>query len=280
MPECPIDGRPTETVLCPGCLDALRAELRQVPWLVRQLTITLTRQSRAGDRNGPRASERPLVFDLNASIDLETLRDGLGHWATQIAQRRGVTVDSPHTPDGYARWLLRWTSEIAGHPDAAELADDITAMTKAARRTIDRAPDLRYLGPCDTCGHDLYAPVHAEHVDCHGEVRILDDTTGEELPPAPCDASYEIASRRIWLLEQAVDQLRTANQLAYELPWIAGVTITAARIGMWAKRGKVTVYLPHPKDERQAQRFRVGEIIEHARAMAVEQANGRASGAA
>lgn len=279
MPDCPIDARPTDTVLCPGCLDQVRTELRQVPWLTRQLDITLTRQARTGDRNGPRSTDHPLPYHHGASVDIESLRDGLAYWAGQVAQRRGVTVDTPHSPPGYARWLLRWPSEIAGHPDAAELHGDVLALTHAARRTIDRHPDLRYLGPCDTCGHDLYATVHAVTVDCQGDLAPVDAASGDLLPSLPCEAVYEIAPRRIWLLEQAADQLRTARQLSFELPWIAGVTVTAERIGMWAKRGKVTIYLPHPLDERQAQRFRVGEIIEHARAMAVEQ-NSRVSGAA
>lgn len=270
MPDCAVCTRPAPDVnLCGGCLDTLKGELRAVPWLTAQLEVTLTRQSRAGDRNGPRSAERPLPFDWDASVDLESLRDGLAHWCRDIAQRRHVTLDTPHTPTGYARWLLRWPTEIAAHPDAGELHGDTLALTKAARRTIDRHPDLRYLGPCDQCGADLYAPVHAEVVDCHGE-----HDNGE-----PCEAVYDIPARRAWLLEQAVDQLRTARQLAYELPWITGITINAKLIGMWAVRGKLTRYLPHAKDPDQATRFRVGEVIEVARMMAVER-QAKASGAA
>jgi len=264
VPECQIDGRPTDVSLCRSCVEDLLVELRSVDWLTRQLTVTLTRQARVGERNGPRSADRPLPYHHGASVDLESLRDGLAMWAREVADRRQVTLDAPHTPQGYARWLLRWPSELASHPDAAELHGDITGLTRAARRTIDRHPDMRFLGPCDHCGTDLYAPVHADTVACLEE---------------GCDATYPIPERRAWLLEQAADQLRTARQLAYELPWIAGVTITAERIGMWAARGKVTRYLPHPQDERQASRFRVGEIIEHARKMATEQAT-RHSGAA
>lgn len=270
VPDCSVCTRPAPDVnLCGGCLDVLKSELRAVRWLTTQLEITLTRQSREGERNGPRSSERPLPFDWNASVDLESLRDGLAHWARDIAGRRHVTLDAAHTPDGYARWLLRWPSEITGHPDAGELHGDICALTKAARRTIDRHPDWRFLGPCDTCGADLYAPVHAERVDCHGE---HDDGT-------PCEASYDIPSRRAWLLEQAADQLRTARQLAYELPWIAGIVINAKLIGMWAVRGKLTRYLPHAKDPDQVTRYRVGEVIEMARKMAVDK-HASVSGAA
>jgi hypothetical protein len=264
VPDCVIDGRPTDTALCRSCLDGLLVELRSVTWLVRQLTITLTRQARVGERHGSRSAETPLPFHHGASVDLESLRDGLSAWAREVAQRRGVTLDADPSPTALARWLLRWPTELASHPEAAELHGDITELTRAARRTIDRSPELRYLGPCDACGADLYVPVHAVVATCRGE---------------DCDAAYAVADRRAWLLEQAADQLRTARQLSNELPWIAGVKITAEQIGMWAVRGRVTKFLPHPQDERRAARFRVGEIIEHARKMATERA-ARHSGAA
>ena len=269
MPDCVIDQRPTDSALCHSCLDQLRGELRAVRWLAAQLTITLTRQAVGGDRNGPRSAERPLPFHLAASVDLESLRDGLAAWCRDIAQRRHVTCDASHTPDGYARWLLRWPSELAGHPDAAELHGDILALTRAARRTIDRHPDLRYLGPCDACGSELYVPSFATHATCRGE---HEDTT-------PCDAVYEVEPRRIWLLEQAVDQLRTARQLSAELPWVSGIQVSAKLISMWATRGKLTTYGPHPRDERQAARYRVGEVVDVARKMAVDR-HAKTTGAA
>lgn len=268
MSDCQACARPvSDARLCRGCIDQLNGELRQVPWLVEQLTITLTRQARVGTRNGRRGTETPLVFHLAASVDLETMRDGLHMWAQAVATQRGVTVDATHTPDAYAAWLLRWSGEVAQHAAADELLGDVLSMTKAARRTIDLAPELRYVGPCDGhraiiddtigCGKDLYASLNAFTVTCH--------TDG-------CTAEYNIETRRIWLLEQAIDQLRTTTQLSRELPWIAGITINAKLIGMWAARGKLTAYLPHARDARKASRYRVGEVIEVARAMAQDQA--------
>ena len=95
MTECAVDGRPSsDAFLCHGCLDALKVELRAIPWLVEQLEVTLTRQARVGRRNGPRSTERPLPFHVNAAVDLETLRDGLGMWATTVAEVRALRVDA------------------------------------------------------------------------------------------------------------------------------------------------------------------------------------------
>jgi hypothetical protein len=254
--ECSIDGRPADSAfLCRGCLDALKAELRSVAWLVEQLGITLTRQARVGQRNGPRSAETPLPFHLRASVDLETLRDGLGMWALAVAERRGVALDAAATPAAFAAWLLRWAGEVAQHPDAAELHGDVLAMTEAARRTIDLPPQRHYCGPCDLCGEDLYVGQLAKVVTCRVE---------------GCEFSADVAERRTWLLEHAVDQLRTAAELSRELPWIGGVTIDRKLINQWAVRGRITKFLPHPRDPHGRARFRLGEVLERARETVME----------
>ena len=254
-PACQVDARPApDANLCRGCLDTLRAELRAVSWLAEQLEVTLTRQARIGDRNGPRSAERPLPFHPRAAVDLETLRDGLGMWAAAVAEGRGVRLDAAATPVGFAAWLLRWSGEIAQHPDAGECHGDVLAMVEAARRTIDLPPQRHFVGPCDECGQDLYCSQAAKTVTC---------------ATPDCGAAYDVAERRIWLLEAAVDQLRTAAELSRELPWIAGVTIDRKVINQWASRGLgglvLTPYDPHARDPYGRTRFRVGEVIDFAR---------------
>jgi hypothetical protein len=156
-----------------------------------------------------------------------------------------------------AAWLLRWAGEVAQHPDAAELHGDVLAMTEAARRTIDLPPQRHFVGPCEDCGEDLYCGPAAKVVAC----RTPD-----------CGAEYPVEERRIWLLEAAVDQLRTAAELSRELPWIGGVTIDRKLINQWAVRGRITKFLPHPRDPHGRVRFRLGEVLERARETVMERA--------
>lgn len=259
MAECTACSQPApDSTICRHCQDTAAHHLRQVPWLAEQLVITLTRQSRMGDRNGPRSCETPLVFDPRASVDLETMHVDLARWARTVAEHRGVRVDAPPTPLGLSKWLLRWNGAAAQHPDAADYADQIAAMVRAAEHTIDRAPDMRCLGPCDIDGCEawLYVGMYAPIVTC---------------PNPECGAEYRVEERRAWLIEQSVDQLRTAAQLARELPWIAGIAIDRKRINRWSSDGRVTRYLPHPDDPR-APRFRIGEIVDLARGEATEKA--------
>jgi hypothetical protein len=277
---CSVCTQPTDLRLCSSCLGQLTADLRsllphwerrgddleRVPGLIEDLEVTLTRQARIGERHGPRSAELPLPYHLAASVDLETLRDGLGMWCKTIATHRGVTVDAEQEPAALTMWLLRWTGEIARHDDAGELFGDITAMIRAGRRTVDLPPERKYVGPCDGhqatteleayCGQDLYVTVRPgqlpEHVTCA--------TDG-------CGARYPMQARRVWLLEQAYDRLLTAAEMSRAISeLIPGKPISPNRIAQWAARGKITKYLPHPKDPHKKPRFRVEDIIVMVRA--------------
>jgi hypothetical protein len=275
MANCVIDGRPTDLRLCSGCLDGLKAELRAIPDLVAQLDITLTRQARIGERNGPRSTETPLPYHAGASVDLETIRDTLLMWCRAVAEQRGLV--SPYSwldSVELSKWLLRYPTEAAQLEDAAELFENIHSMTKAARRTIDLAPDRRFLGPCDSCGEDLFIWVTPgrlpEKVHCANE---------------DCDFSTSVQERRAYLLEAAYDRLLTAAEMSRAIrELVPGQTrpVSANTISQWASRGlsttggrqTLTKYRHHPKDPScqcvppdpcRRPRFRVEEVIQFAR---------------
>jgi hypothetical protein len=271
MAECAACTRPcTDTTICQSCQDDLAVELRTVPWLVEQLEVTLTRQARVGERNGPRSAERPLVFHLNASIDLEALRDALTMWARAVAQQRQIRVDAARDPIALSRWMLRWMGAIATHTDAAELHGDITGMIRSARQTIDRPAERRYIGPCDDCHSDLYVVDHGngrlpDTVTCRAMVDREDGTHG------PCAAAYPMAERRAWLLEAAMNQLLTPAEITRAIgELLPNKRITANLISQWAARGlrikgdrrQLTPYAPHPQDVHKRTRYRVEEVVE------------------
>lgn len=269
MAECTACTRPApDATICPSCTDQVAGHLRRIPGLVADLQITLTRQARMGSGTGARSADTPVPYDHRASVDLETISVDLHRWAYAVAAHRGVAVDATTEPTALARWLRRWVGAAAQHPDAAELLDELRAMVRAAEHTIDRPPELRYVGPCDQCGQDLYVLPHAKDAQCR--------TDG-------CRATYPIDERRAWLREQAEDQLRTAAQIAHEMPWLAGLDLPAEkirkRINLWAHRARITEYLPHPKDPRQSPRYRVGEVMARFREDAPS-ATGEATGAA
>jgi hypothetical protein len=245
VPACSVDGRPTSDLrLCNGCLDQLKAELRAIPDLVAQLEVTLTRQARIGERNGPRSTETPLPYHAGASVDLETITTTLHMWCRTIAEKRGVQLDAEPEPVQLSRWLLRYPTEAAQLEDAHELFENIHAMTKAARRTIDLAPDRRFLGPCDECGAELYIWCTPNRIP-----ETVHCTTEE------CPFTARVEERRGYLLEKAGNQLLTAHEMfsaIVELVPGQSRKITANVISQWASRGlrgeTLTKFRHHPKD--------------------------------
>lgn len=252
MPDCAIDARPTtDATICHSCTETLRIALRALPSLIEDLTITLTRQARIGDRNGAPSTTQPLPYHPAASTTLQTIHHNLTHWATQVATNRGVRIDADLTdPTATSQWLLRWAGAAAQHPAAAELHNNIHAMTRAARRTIDLAAERRYVGPCDQCGADMYVGMRAETVHC---------------PTPDCDATYPIAERRLWLLEQAYDRLLTASEMARAIPQLLGRPISAGLITKWAERGRIAKHAPHHRDPHHRPRYKVEDVINLAR---------------
>lgn len=253
--ECSACARPApDAVICPSCTGQAAAYLRQVPWLVEQLTVTLTRQARMGERNGPRGRESPVVFHEAASEDLEIIRELMGRWSRAVSEHRGVSVDAGPDPTGLSRWLLRWNGAAAQHPDAADYLTELHNAVRGSQRAIDRAPELRYVGPCEDCAQDLY--VLAERppatVVC---------------PTAGCEGAYPMEERRAWLLEQTYDRLLTANEMSRAIAaLVPGQHLTPNLISQWAKRDKITKYLPHPRDPHKRVRFRVEDVINQLRA--------------
>lgn len=248
--ECSSCTRPApDATICPGCTDQAAGYLRKIAWLADELTTSLVRQARFANPNGPRSRETPLMFDLGASENLEEFRTCLTRWSRAVSEHRGVRIDEPSTSQGLARWLLRWNGAAAQHPKAGDYVADLARITKSAHRAIDRAPDMRYLGPCEDCGQDMYVPDGFRRTD----VRCV--TEG-------CGAEYPLEERRAWLLEQTYGRLLTAPEMSRAIAaLIQGKPPTPNLISLWAHRGKLTKYLPHARDPHQRPRYLVEDVI-------------------
>jgi hypothetical protein len=269
LAECVIDRRPTtDALICQSCLEELKTELRQVPWLVEQLGITLTRQARVGERNGPRSSETPLPYHVGASDELDVLRDTLWMWARAVAEQRGI--DLPEVKDSVelGQWMLRHPHDIAQHVDVGELHGDVLAILKTIRRTIDLGPNRFFLGPCDNCGADLYvwARAGAERLPSYARCA----TEG-------CGAEYDMAERRAWLLEAAYDRLLTAAEMSRAIRALlpGDKEISSDLIRQWAHRGRIVKYLHHPHDLKRQPRYRVEDVVQMARDKATGESRNR-----
>jgi hypothetical protein len=241
MTRCGKCHQPSDVFLCTNCTIALRIELDDVASLLADLEITRSRQDQllGPYGNGPSGSENPLPFKTHITEIVWILHNTLASWAD-------TTLAPPSRPAHHtaslARWLRRHLDDIRLHPDAGQLADEVTSAIHQARRAIDRPDDHRqFLGPC---GAQL-----PDHTYCLEEVYGVEWIQTTHCPA--CNTVHNIADRQKWLLDVAQDRLGTSTEIAGYLR-TAGVRCTPGQIRGYVARGRLTATETSPPLYRMA----------------------------
>lgn len=271
--RCPVRdcGRqmPGGNAICGCCEGDLARALGDVPWLVRELRVTMSRQGRRPATGRAREVDddpypatlhpTPLPLDLGASDVLELLTAALDRWHQTLLGRTVrpagpvcgscehpscglivyTTPPTDRTPVTLSRWLLHRHHALVARHDPVRAYADIVLLVQRAEQVIDRPPELWYAGPCLSCGEDLYAQPAATLVRCVG-----------------CGREYGVKARRSWLLATVEDTLATAAQAEHILTLLEW-PVTAARIRLWAHRGRIAA---HGIDHQARPLYRVGDI--------------------
>jgi hypothetical protein len=133
-----------------GCLRAARWRLRDVPPLLRELDVTISRQAGRGD--GGAGGDR-VDFDERAAAAAAALRDVLARWVAEWARSaRILAADAPAfarmmaTTTGHAALLA--TRELTGVAWAPRLAGELRDACDEAWQRVDRPPDTSFSGWC------------------------------------------------------------------------------------------------------------------------------------
>lgn len=222
-------GKPTrdDAYVCEDCLSDLAKALGDIPWLVEQLDITLTK-SRGVDYSamGTSASaETPLPIDQRAFEANTVLRHALVMWIRfceeEEIRHQSATNDLPaDNLTAMSRWLL-WRVDGLGLNDlGSDAVSEVTRAVGRCRMVIDRAPEHRYAGPCE-CGRDLYAKPGAKDAKCPG-----------------CEREYDVDELVEWMRAGVSGRLVTAHEGAtllgrFDLPTAQDT------IGKWHQRKRI-----------------------------------------
>lgn len=201
---CPVCGRMTsDPLLCSrsarnrqdeGCTEHLERQLADVPTILEQLDITMSRQDRI-PAGSPTPTQRPktaeyewaashlaherMAIHLGAIQAADNLAHALTHWAKNV-----LGWDTPaHVPDptaAAARALLRpdAIARIRRRPDVLEIVEGIYDAIYDARRATDQ-PAQRTIpvGPC---------PEITDEGPCPGEVVAILPTDNDRPSHAEC----------------------------------------------------------------------------------------------
>jgi hypothetical protein len=259
MTECSC-GRPTrdDAFACDHCGDLTARALGDVPWLIEELEITITKQRAAIDGDGAASAETPLMYHLPAAEKRDALRLALVT-AVRFCNEEGVRNSDPgdewpeDTPVAMSRWLLWRVDGLALNDMGEEIAKEIRDAVRSCRHIIDKPPERAYAGPCPECGRDLYHRHGDKGVLCRG-----------------CGSNWDVGEVNEWMRQRIkdhmADRLVTAREAATLLGRF-GLPVEQGTIDKWRERNRVTEVGHNPKGHRL---YRWDELLDlaahHARA--------------
>jgi hypothetical protein len=234
----------------------LERDLGDVRALSEGLVDLFTRQTRRGLGGGSRSAETALPFDARAIGAAFTLRTELTTWVRELdmgdapSEQHGLADRCPYPRQvsGNARqlaaWLLARLERLRHHAAAEEALYGIWRACKSAQRALDGPPERWFAGPCEECGHDLYATPGRETVQClHCDPPLV----------------YDVADRRRWLLEAAQEYLGTATEVSRAITALGDEPVTHKRILNWRDSGMLMVR-GHTQDADKHSLYRLGDV--------------------
>lgn len=238
---CPCgEPLPDTASIGPRCRDRLERELGDIPALVADLDLTLSRQT-GGQRYGTigRAADKPLPYDLGASDALGGLRVVLVGWVRVLDL--GDVMPADDLPS-MARWLQARIVRIVGHVAGAEIASEVHEAVRQSVRVGAVPQERLWAGPCGTgtCSVDIYATPGSTTAVCRS-----------------CGAEHDVPARRQWMRDALEEVLLTSGQIAGLSPHLLEETVSRDRLKKWVRRELIFAQavnaMGHPT-------YRVGDV--------------------
>lgn len=230
--SCPVDGKPvvSPAVICTDCVTTLDRALGDLDWLLDELDTTMTRQTKTRPARGNQTSDGPpMPYNVRASDTARDLRVLLKDWVSLIAEGlagegKFVALPTPATAKTLSSWLMHHVTWLSRHDAAADAYSEIVGAVNNIRRTIDIAPDTRYIGPCYSlidgveCPETLYGTEGTDNVTCR-----------------TCGTTWDARARTLETLTHANTIAQDATTLSRSFS-IKGIAIDTQRIKNWANR--------------------------------------------
>lgn len=233
-----------DTQICTICRDKLTRELAELPSLLEDLYVTLSRQTALG-RNGSRSASAALPFDPRASMAAEVLRSTLIGWVRELHdQAEYWPIDTLHA---VAVWLYARRHRLLDHPAVEQACDEIGHACALARRATDRPPVRIYAGRCGYlgCDEDLMAKPGRDTVRCRR-----------------CGTIHDVGARRDRMLAELDSMLLTASEIARIGAYLGELTGGRERarklINKWYERGRLVA---HGLSRDGVPMFLFGEVV-------------------
>lgn len=177
---CAAQPRPVTrgSRLCAPCARRLAADLERLPGLHRSCESALQGSRRSELPPQGRSTGGPppgMPFNARAADVRASILSVLGSWSGLVAQERGI-VPPARTVTALALFLRHHASWLAAHETAAEAADEVGRLVRAARRVVE--PDSSRRMEVGACAE----------ADCTGSLVAHVRTGGPALSEIVCSA--------------------------------------------------------------------------------------------
>lgn len=253
---CLVCSRRSNLYLCPHCTHRLDGYLDNLPWLIRQLDVTLQRKDHLTGSVGGRSSDTPPPINFDALDTTTKVRTALAcavgrllldgeafrpprtmpmHFIGPLPPGWQRTHFIPTTAD-YIAWLQAHRRRIPKSIHAADILRDLADLADEDRaagtlvHAINRN-ERRYYGPCShvvgrdrngqsrECGGDIYGPRDADMVTCP-------------------DCGVSVAAAYQLDQTEARSDLRTMDMLIDTMRNL-GETVGRNRVQQWINTGRL-----------------------------------------
>lgn len=231
MTDCRNCRRDTDLYLCQLCAKELHALLADLPWLCRQLEITITRQDKLDTGAVGRGSDNPSPINVGAMELGRQLRNQLSTTVRELCESDAVEVPELETNAQMAGWLFEHCRTIVLHASAGQVMRETRNGTEAILAAINRVSRM-YCGPCVTItGHNP----RGEDIECGADVYANRDDPGTVVC-GKCKTEWE---PRALLLETIKRRDLLTEKLLIDAMDGIGEPITEATFDKWVHSGRL-----------------------------------------
>ena len=211
--------------VCPACIEQLECDCANVPALVEQLNVTITRLDNVYTPAPPASAEadEPMPFGMAASAANHELKAALALAALTILRRRSQEWEGEDSAEAVAAWLGVNSASVALDPDAGSIVLSIREAVSRALKAIDTMPERILAGPCPDCGTRLMA--------FKGSASVWCDTCGQR---------RKVAELHDAMVAKVSDAEGSVNAL-HEMLCTMGKWVPLGTVKRWSSEGRLSM---------------------------------------
>lgn len=243
-----------DRTLCPADAKALGLLLSQVPGILEELDVALTRQARLRPVRGLTVVDAvEMPYNVSAAEEARKIREFLLPWVRLVQTRTGAEYRAAVGTPALARGLYNYAAFLTLQPEAAALLEGLQQIVEDVRRIIDVRIEKVFVGSCRSVfnADGDRQPVCTEHM--YAPARNVEFTCGK------CGTVHDVKSRQRQAIAASENRVMGPQMIARALTR-NGEALNVERLYNWVKRGLLKPAALDPLTGRKL--YRVGDVLD------------------